>query len=106
MRTIREMLANDEKVWVYIRSRETWERFAEMAENEGFGFGDLPRKSWACGYVVAVHKDGKLGHLPLFVWCTSFSSNSSGSPRKIDFGKYMNYEEYECRVPHFKGMMV
>lgn len=31
MRTIREMLANEEKVWVYINNSETWEKFADMA---------------------------------------------------------------------------
>lgn len=42
MRTIREMLENDEKVWVYLNNEDTWKQFVNMAETEGFHFGDLP----------------------------------------------------------------
>ena len=107
MRTIREMLGTDEKVWVYIDSRETWERFASKALAEGFHFGVLPFERWRSGYVIAVHKSGEMGHLPLFAWCMSFSGNCTGSPVKMDMRKYLDGEkDYICHVPHFSGMMV
>lgn len=31
MRTIREMLGNDENVWVYLNSEDTWKQFVNMA---------------------------------------------------------------------------
>ena len=103
MRTIREMLGSDEKVWVYIDNRETWEKFAETAVSEGFGFGKLPAEKWAFGYAVAVHSSGDMGHLPLFVWCRAFSSDIAECPRKIDFGRYIGgAEDYICRESHFK----
>lgn len=42
MRSIRDLLKNDEKVWVYLDSSETWEKFVRMAVDEGFSFGKLP----------------------------------------------------------------
>ena len=72
MRTIREMLGNDEKVWIYINGEDTWKMFVNMAVTEGFHFGELPAEKWAFGHAVAVHSNGKMGHLPLFVWCLSF----------------------------------
>lgn len=106
MRTIREMLANDEKVWVYFDSKETWEKFVEMACSEGFHFGDLPVEKWAVGFVVAVHSNGDMGHLSLFIWCMSFS-NCANQPRKIEFRKYIDgEEEYLCEESHIKQWMI
>jgi len=31
MRTIREMLGNDENVWGYLNSEDTWKQFVNMA---------------------------------------------------------------------------
>ncbi len=45
MRTIREMLGNDEKIWVYLKNEDTWKEFAQMAAAEGFHFGELPFES-------------------------------------------------------------
>ena len=106
MRTIKAMLGNDEKVWVHIDSQETWERFVGMAVEEGFHFGELPAEKWAFGYVVAVHRDGDMGHLPLFVWCMSFSRGAN-SIRKVDFKSYINgAEEYSCEESHFKMRLI
>ena len=67
MRTIREMLGNDEKVQVYPNSEDTWKKFTSMAVAEGFHFGELPVERWSFGYVIAVHSNGDMGHLPLFI---------------------------------------
>ena len=102
MRTIREMLGNDEKVWVYLNSEDTWNDFARMAISEGFHFGELPVEKWAFGYVVAVHSNGDMGHLPMFVWCRSFSADVENCPRKIDFKRLINnYEDWLCKEAHF-----
>lgn len=102
MRTIRELLGCDEKVWVYLNSEETWNEFARMAATEGFHFGELPVERWEFGYVIAVHSNGEMGHLPLFVWCLSFSSGTGSCPRKVSFLSYVNdEEEYLCKESGF-----
>lgn len=103
MRTIREMLGNDEKVWVYLDNEETWKRFADMAEEEGFCFGELSVEKWVFGHAVAVHSSGDMGHLPLFVWCRAFSAGVMNCPRRIDFKRYIEgYEDHQCRQSHFR----
>ena len=96
------MLGSDEKVWVYIDSRETWESFAVMAAAEGFGFGELSAEQWDFGYAVAVHSSGDMGHLPLFVWHRSFTADTEGVPRRVDFRRYISgAEDFICRELHF-----
>ena len=107
MRTIREMLGIDEKVWVYLNSEDTWNDFARMAISEGFHFGELPVEKWIFGYVVAVHSNGDMGHLPLFIWCRSFSADVENCPQKIDFRRYANnYEIYSCKEAHFSYTVI
>ena len=102
MRTIREMLGNDEKVWVYLNSNDTWKEFTRMAAAEGFHFGELPVERWVFGYVIAVHISGNMGHLPLFIWCRSFSADVEKCPRKVDFSLYCdNQDDYYCYTSHF-----
>lgn len=102
MRTIREMLGNAEKVWVYLNSEDTWKKFTSMAVAEGFHFGKLPFERWTFGYVVAVHSNGDMGHLPLFIWCRSFSADVESCPRKSDFNRFINdYEDWLCKEAHF-----
>lgn len=106
MRKISEMTGTDEKVWVYIDSRETWETFTRMALEEGFSFGELPAGKWEFGYAVAVHSNGNMGHLPLFVWCRSFASAADDIPEKIDFRRYISGEsDYACRKSGFTFCM-
>ena len=33
MRTIREMLGNEEKVWVHLNSEDTWKQFVNMGRH-------------------------------------------------------------------------
>jgi hypothetical protein len=97
------MLGNDEKVWVYLNSEDTWKLFVNMAVAEGFRFGELPVERWAFGYVIAVHSNGDMGHLPLFVWCRSFSPDFESCTRKVDFLSFVNGDEdFLCRKPHFR----
>ncbi len=107
MRTIRKLIGTDENVWVYLDSQETWKEFVNMAFTEGFHFGDLPFEKWAFGYVISVHCNGDLGHLPLFIWCWSFSNMVKNSPRKIDFNRYISSEDdYRSEEPLFDGRLL
>ena len=107
MRTIREILRNDEKVWVYLNSKDTWKEFVHMAVSEGFHFGNLPVEKWTFGHVVAIHSNGNMGHLSLFVWCRSFSADIENCPQKVDCRRYINNEEdYSCIEPHFSCSLI
>lgn len=77
-----------------------------MAVTEGFHFGGLPVERWAFGYVVAIHSNGDMGHLPLLIWCRSFSADVDNCPRKIDFWQYINGEEYYCKESQFTFNMI
>ena len=102
MRTIREMFGNVEKVWVYLNSEDTWKQFVNMTVAEGFHFGGLPVERWTFGYVIAVHSNGDMGHLPLFVWCQSFLSEADSCSIKVDFQRFVDgAEDYLCTESHF-----
>jgi len=104
MRTIRELLGTEEKVWFYIDSEELWQDFLELAKD--FRFGELPREKWQFGYVIAVHSNGEMGHVPVFIWCMSFGDRE-GVPVKYDLRKIIDgEEEIICNVPHFRGRMI
>jgi hypothetical protein len=101
------MLGNNEKVWVYIKDRKTWDKFAEAACNEGFSFGELPSEKWVFGYTVSVHSSGDMGHLPLFIWCRSFTANVESTPNRVDFRKYWgNDEDYMCKTSNFTAKIM
>ncbi|MCR4795986.1 MAG: hypothetical protein K5898_12625 [Ruminococcus sp.] len=105
MRTIRELLGTDEKIWFYIENEGLWENFLEFAAE--FRFINVPRDRWKFGHVIAVHKSGEMGHVPIFIWCMSFGENKSGVPAKYDFRKLIDGEEdISCKVAHFKGRII
>ena len=104
MRTIRELLGEDEKIWFYIENEELWEKFLEMTEN--FHFGELTRDKWKFGHVIAVHSNGEMGHVPIFVWSMSFG-DKEGAPAKYDLKKVISDEaDVSCRTSHFRGRMI
>ena len=101
MCTIREMLGNDEKVWVYINNSDTWDKFVKLAKKEGFGFGNLTYEMWNFGHIISINRSDDMGHLPLFVWCNSFLYDIKCLPKKIDFLKYYNNKVFICKDSHF-----
>ena len=74
MRTIREMLGNEEKVLVCLESRKIWDKFVKMVLTESFHFGELPSEKWNFGYVIVVHNNSDMGYFPLYIWCMYFST--------------------------------
>ena len=111
MRTIKELLKNERVIWMYLDSEEVCREFYAQAYEEGFGFKALPYEKWVWGYVVAVHADGDMGHLPLFVWTTAFGSNGwlgiPGSHTPVDYKLYREgAEDYICKRSHFTGCTV
>ena len=111
MRTIKELVEKEKIVWMYLESEEVCKAFYRQAHEEGFHFGDLPYEQWATGYVVAVHDNGRMGHLPIFIWTMAFGSNGwrgiEGSHTPVDYRLYMTGEQdYICKTSHFRGVMI
>lgn len=66
MRTIKNMLEDREKVWLYIDNEELWEQFASMAVAEGFRFGNLQRNQWVYkNFVLMLWQDTGNSNNPL-----------------------------------------
>lgn len=104
MRKIRELLETEEKLWIYFDSPELCQRFYD---EDNFRFGDLPAEKWKTGFVIAVHRDGTMGHLPIFIWCMSFSSDTADCPQRIDYKRFIEgAEDKLCHSSHFKGKML
>ena len=107
MRNIKELVASEEKVWLYFRTKEICKEFFVRAKEEGFNFGQLPYEKWVCGTVIAIYGDGRMGHLPLFIWTMSFKSAVQGTPKRIDYEKYANGDDdYICREAHVNGSII
>ena len=101
MRTIRDILSEEERVWLYFDTEELCRQFYEETD---LRFGDLPKEKWQTGYVIGAHSDGTMGHLSLYVWCRSFSSDSPTIPKRIDYRKFINGEsDYYCTKSHFRA---
>ena len=110
MRTIKELIDREKKVWFYLDSEETSNAFLEDAEAEGFSFGDgiPPTEKKGVHYVIAAHEDMLLGFLSITIWCLSFMyrGKKNGVPLRVDYRRYRSEEEdYICREPHAFGCL-
>ncbi len=93
MRTIRNLLSMDGRVYVFLRSRNICRLFQEQAESEGFTFRDgvaptnreftdifALNHDWTINYV------GWAGHMAF-----RFPDAVQGEPLiRVDYGKYMS----------------
>ncbi|MBQ3264342.1 MAG: hypothetical protein IJH07_01060 [Ruminococcus sp.] len=64
MKTIKELASMGERVYVYLKDKETAQRFLRDAEAEGFTFGDgvhPTERHWSDLY--AIHSDGTLNYV-------------------------------------------
>ena len=106
MKQLRELLAGDDTVWVYLKNEEVCRQFYRQAKEEGFRFGYIPFEQWAFGFVVALHSDGTLAHLPLRIWTASFTNgkwnSTPGSHTPVDYSRFISGEDdYRCKDSYF-----
>ena len=107
MYTIKNLLGDKEKIWLYLDNDQTCKKFFEMANAEGYTFGNLPYEKWVTGNIIAIHSDGDMGHLPIFAWCMSFKPDIRKVPIRYDFAKYISGEkDYICYETHIKSSNV
>lgn len=94
-RKLKQLTEKEEKIWIYLDSKETCAEFYRQAYSEGFGFGSLEFSDWVIGGgLIAVHSDGQMGH-------GSFASYLGVHLQKtkvIDYRRYADGEEDYYRL--------
>ena len=103
LRTLKQLVENEGKVWVFLDSEETGNAFLRQAREEGFRCSD--KMSWF--YVMALSSDMTVCYVSLFNWTFSFAGNVKGTPLRVDYKKYASGEEdFLCRQSHFTRSFV
>ena len=105
MRTIKELLKENERVWFYLKDKDSERDFVqELREYTATYLNGSQVTIESCSPIMAVHHDMKVAHLMIMIWNASFSSSfeKCASPElaralKVDYAKYRNGEEdYLC----------
>lgn len=97
MRSLKELLENNDKAWVYCATKELQEAFLKQAGKEGFHTEGI-----ALHHVYGIGRDLHVGCLSTFIWHLSFHTGSTGFP-KIDYRAFIEgKEDYECRESHVR----
>lgn len=104
MRTLKQLVEKEGRVWVYLTNEKVGKDFLWQAEKEGFLCSDgsaLHRMSWF--YVMALQSDRTVCYVSLFNWTFSFAGKVQGTPLRVDYEKYAaGDEDYLCHSSHFK----
>ena len=96
-RTIKDLIRDGERTYVYLSDDETGKRFLQNAEKEGFTFGDgVKPTEREYATVMAIGADGTIG----YVGAIGFTAFASGAAKigkdflvRIDYRKYICGEE-------------
>lgn len=110
MRNIRDLVKDRERVWLYFGAEEDSQDFLQRAAAEGFHWSNgsalVPGER---KYVLAVHRDCTVSHVPLYCWILAFREQETipGTPVCVDYGKYLaGAEDYRCHESHFTGGLI
>lgn len=95
-RTLKELVENDDKVYVYLANSEIGNQFMQQAESEGFIFTDGTNPTGRrCAEIMAVNSDITIN----FVGINGRIAFGSGVEKvgnqrliRVDYGKYVNGE--------------
>ena len=101
MRTLQDLVTNQERVWLWFATNQAKELFVRRCREEGFTFPDgiLPTLE-TTGDLTAIHNDRSLSGLTIFVWVMSF--HAPGMPQRIDYEAYSaGQADYLCHDPKF-----
>lgn len=91
MRTIKELVKNETKVYIHLRNSATEYRFMSDAEREGITYGDgVKPTERPVDDIMALHNDGTICFLG---WAGRMAYHySKGTVKRIDYEKYINGE--------------
>ena len=96
MRTIKKLISNEKKVYIFLKSKEIQAQFMSDAEKEGIIYGDgtKPTKRMVDD-IMALQPDGTICFLG-FVGRMCYHLDKDNVVR-IDYQKYIN-DENDCTV--------
>lgn len=110
MRTIKELLKGNERIWFYLQDEETEMAFVNELREYGATYLNGSQITVAnCSPIMAVHSDMKVAHLMIMIWNASFSPSFEECASrellhviKVDYAKYRNGESnYLCERSPF-----
>lgn len=110
MRTIENLLRENERVWFFLRNDEAETAFAkELTELGACYLNGSKITAQSCSPIMSVHKDLRVAHLMIMIWNASFkeSFNQHCAPElanvlRVDYEKYVNGEsDYVCTKSEF-----
>ena len=92
MRTIKELIRNEKKVYIYLSSKAIEYRFMSDAEREGITFGDgIKPTDRQVDDIMALHDDGTICFLG---WAGRMSYHyNKANIKRIDYEKYIDGKE-------------
>ena len=92
MRTIKELIRNEKKVYIYLSSKAIEYRFMSDAEREGITFGDgIKPTDRQVDDIMALHDDGTICFLG---WAGRMSYHyNKARIKRIDYKKYIDGNE-------------
>ena len=92
MRTIKELIRNEKKVYIYLSSKAIEYRFMSDAEREGITFGDgIKPTDRQVDDIMALHDDGTICFLG---WAGRMSYHyNKANIKRIDYEKYVDGKE-------------
>ena len=109
MRKIKDLLEQNERVWIYLKSDQETRDFMRDAKAEGFRWlnGDeIPAEDR--GHIIGIQKDLRIGHVSMYIWGMAFQCDRSGAhtPMRVDYGLYRAGEEnFVCQRPGISGFL-
>lgn len=110
MKTIKDLLEENERVWFYLKDKETERDFVrELNEYGATYLNGSQVTAGNCSPIMAVHSNMKVAHLMIMIWNASFSpsfekcaSHELAHALKVDYAKYRDGEpDYLCERSAF-----
>lgn len=116
MRKIKELLADTEKVWIYLGEDSALKStFSNEVNEMGVAFSNgEPITADQISRIMSVHADGKLTHVSLMVWTAAFKPGDGSCGirhnfdeiSKIDYRKFISGEDsYLIKSCDFKRIL-
>lgn len=110
MRTIKDLLKGNERVWFYLQDKEAERDFVNELREYGATYLNGSQITVEnCSPIMAVHSNMKVAHLMIMIWNASFlpsfeecASRELVHVLKVDYAKYRNGESnYLCERSAF-----
>ena len=109
MRELKDLVKDNEQVWIYCENESLQSKFLNQAETEGFMAlnGQKPTELFH-HQLYGINSDMTMGYLAIMIWCLSFPKDGSVDPHlRVNYEKYISGEEdYICHTPYFKQITI